>query len=75
MTEKRKVPSQKEEESGVCPKCGEIDFLPQPDLRCICSPIWIWIPPGKHIHIWCPVHGDIKIYGSNVSSGLYCSTQ
>lgn len=44
-----------------CPKCGE-EF--QKPIRCICGDtMWISIPPGEHIHIDCPVHGDVKIYG------------
>ena len=46
-----------------CPECGEEYERPHID-RCICNkPLMICIPPGKHIHIHCPVHGDVKIYG------------
>lgn len=46
-----------------CGECGE-PWERRPDLRCICNkPMMISIPAGQHIHVWCPVHGDIKIYG------------
>lgn len=46
-----------------CPDCGEEFHQPKPDL-CVCrKPMLICIPPGKHIHINCPVHGDVKLYG------------
>lgn len=46
-----------------CPKCNEP--YTRPNARCICEgPMWIVIQPGQHIHIQCPIHGDVKIYGS-----------
>jgi len=50
------------EKTEQCPKCGE----KWSNAKCICNdPIWIAIPAGQHIHIQCPVHGDIKIYSSS----------
>jgi hypothetical protein len=50
-------------DEGCCPECGEEYQRPKVN-RCICrKPLFISIPPGQHIHIQCPVHGDVKIYG------------
>lgn len=50
-----------------CPECGEEFVDPFKGPRCICrDPIFIVIQPGHHIHIHCPVHGDIKIYGPRI---------
>ena len=66
-------------EEDCCPDCGEEFDRPKVD-RCICrKPLMICIPPGKHIHIQCPVHGDVKIYGPRIhwmapiSSDFRCS--
>jgi len=49
------------------PECGEEYYDPYKGPRCICKdPMMICIQPGKHIHIQCPVHGDVKIYGPKV---------
>jgi hypothetical protein len=54
-------------EDWHCPDCGE-GHRPKPDFRCNCNqPIAIHIPPGQHVHIKCPVHGDRKLYGSQVT--------
>lgn len=51
---------------GHCPECGE-PWQTAPSQRCICrEPMMICIPPGQHIHIHCPVHGDVKIYGPRI---------
>jgi hypothetical protein len=53
-----------EELGDCCPDCGEEFDHPHRGPRCICKdPMYIVIQPGKHIHINCPVHGDVKIYG------------
>jgi len=53
-------------EEDCCPDCGE-PWKKAPLSACICDkPMHIYIEPGKHIHIHCPVHGDRKIYGSPV---------
>jgi hypothetical protein len=52
---------------NTCPDCDEPydDF---PSSACIChKPLWICIPPGQHIHLICPVHGDFKVYGPRVT--------
>lgn len=50
-----------------CPECGE-GHRPKPDFRCNCNePIMIYVQPGQHVHLKCPVHGDRKIYGSLVT--------
>jgi hypothetical protein len=50
-----------------CPECGEEYQRPKPN-KCICrKPLMICIPPGQHIHIHCPVHGDVKIYGPRLT--------
>lgn len=47
-----------------CPECGEIQHRTPELTQCICHKLpLILIPPGQHIHIHCPVHGDRKIYG------------
>lgn len=47
-----------------CPDCGEEFPNPFKGPHCICrDPLYIVIQPGHHIHIHCPVHGDVKIYG------------
>lgn len=46
----------------ACPRCGE--KYNKPDTRpCTCQNLMIYVPPGEHIHIDCPRHGDVKIYG------------
>ena len=51
-----------------CPNCDEEDFNPMPNIGCICkNPLMVYISPGKHIHINCPMHGDVKIYGSPIT--------
>jgi hypothetical protein len=51
-------------EEDRCPDCGEEFEHPHRGPRCICrDPMMICIQPGTHIHIHCPVHGDVKIYG------------
>lgn len=48
------------------PGCDEKEW-PKPDIRCICrQPMYIFIANGSHIHINCPVHGDVKIHGSPI---------
>lgn len=50
-----------------CGKCGE-GYRPQPDYRCNCrEPMAIHIPPGQHVHVQCPAHGDRKIYGDPIT--------
>ncbi len=49
--------------SGQCPECGEENPIIQPQSICTC-PLYIYIQPGHHIHVHCPVHGDMKIYGT-----------
>lgn len=35
--------------------------------QCICrGPMLVYIPPGEHVHIQCPVHGDVVIRGRDV---------
>lgn len=52
------------DENDTCPQCGEEYDRGARDARCICrDPFYICIPPGKHIHRYCPVHGDVKVYG------------
>lgn len=47
-----------------CPECGEIQHRIPELERCTCrQPLWVSIPPGQHIHIHCPLHGDQKLYG------------
>lgn len=43
-----------------CKKPGcPVPNYPKPDYRCICNkPLMLYIPPGEHVHIECPVHGD-----------------
>lgn len=56
---------------GKCPDCDEPWGTPRDSQRCICrKPMMIYIAPGQHIHIQCPVHGDVKIYGSSVTYSL-----
>jgi hypothetical protein len=56
------------EERDCCPECGEEYEHPHRGPRCICrDPLMICIQPGKHIHIHCPVHGDVKIYGPKIT--------
>lgn len=55
-----------------CSKCKEKDNYPYDKLnklnKCIChKPLLIYIPPGEHIHINCPIHGDVKIYGNCIT--------
>ena len=46
------------------PGCKIPNGLPRPDARCICrDPMHLYIPPGRHIHMTCPVHGDFVING------------
>jgi predicted RNA-binding Zn-ribbon protein involved in translation (DUF1610 family) len=49
----------------ACPQCGEKAI--GPPAPCTCRTLMIYIPPGEHIHVQCPQHGDVKIYGSLVS--------
>lgn len=57
-------PQKYEDINTKCPECGEEYDFPYKGLRCICrDPLFIVIAPGQHIHIHCPVHGDVKIYG------------
>jgi hypothetical protein len=49
----------------VCPDCGEDMTPPAPPAACTC-PKHIYIPPFKHIHVDCPVHGKRKIHGDKV---------
>jgi len=54
-------------EPEKCPECDE-PFSRRVPSECICfKPMHIYIPPGQHIHIKCPVHGDKKIYGSRLT--------
>lgn len=49
--------------ASQCP-CGEETNIPDRMAGCICgNPLMVYIPPGGHIHIQCPLHGDVKIYG------------
>jgi len=44
--------------------CTVIDHVKRDDPRCsLARPLSISIPPGKHQHIACPVHGDHVIRG------------
>jgi len=53
-----------------CP-CGEGSGGTSAPLRCVChDPMSISIPPGQHIHIQCPQHGDVKLYGTGAT---WCS--
>lgn len=55
-----------EEHSDGCPRCGERAPIVPKD--CICGkPLNIWVPPGHHIHLQCPVHGDVKVSGQPVT--------
>lgn len=48
--------------------CGCPPEPPRQNPLCLCyQPMGIYVEPGKHIHIQCPAHGDIKIYGSGVT--------
>jgi hypothetical protein len=48
-----------------CPECGKKDIVPVNPLLCQC-PTMIVVPPGKHIHVSCPVHGQVVIHGNAV---------
>ena len=38
---------------------------PMPSPRCTCSgPMLLYIPPGQHVHITCPMHGDTVLHGN-----------
>jgi hypothetical protein len=41
---------------------------PKPGVRCTCGVMNVYIPPGEHIHVQCPAHGDIIIRGSGCVS-------
>lgn len=35
---------------------------------CTCQgPMGICIPPGEHIHLSCPVHGDTVLHGNEIT--------
>ena len=46
--------------TSTCPHCPPGTQWPtgQPAAICTC-PTHIYIPPGQHIHVTCPVHGSI----------------
>jgi hypothetical protein len=75
---KKKIPNinfdafEFEEEGCSKPGCP-IPKRPRPNANCICNkPLMIYIPPGSHIHINCPVHGDKVIFGPDYT---YCRTK
>jgi hypothetical protein len=46
------------------PGCTVIDSVNREDPRCtLARPLSISIPPGKHHHVECAVHGDHVIRG------------
>jgi len=50
------------EYSDGCPRCGE--KAPVVPKGCLCAqPMNLFIPNGMHIHLQCPVHGDVKMSG------------
>jgi len=53
-----------------CPRCGEGPRYPTRDPLCNCDELLhIYIQPGGHVHINCPVHGDRKVYGRPMTMG------
>lgn len=50
-----------------CPDCGQPNGQPSYLPPCTCSPLMIAVPPGQHIHIQCPRHGNVRIDGPNVT--------
>ena len=50
----------------ICPPDKKEAWGPKvPPAACVC-PTMIYIPPGQHIHVDCPVHGKQIMYGSNI---------
>lgn len=49
---------------GVCPDCHKPWHTPQYGQCTANNAMMLYIPPGEHIHLPCPLHGEHIIYGS-----------
>ena len=61
-----------DERDGGCGKPGCPIPKRTPDAMEVCSlnqPLHIYIPPGQHLHIDCPIHGSHIVYGPNITYG------
>jgi len=55
---------------GCGPDCPENKRWPS-TLGCTCNkPLLLYIPPGHHVHMCCPVHGDYVIRGSDITCSV-----
>lgn len=50
-----------------CPDCGKDWKKDIPSPACICNkPLMLYVPPGEHVHLNCPVHGDFVVSGGPI---------